>query len=49
MITDNAIVYRRSHAFRAVLEAHDITQKFIRLHCPWTNGTESTTVEVSTG
>ena len=38
VITDNAIVYRRSHAFRAVLEAHDITQKFIRPHCPWTNG-----------
>ncbi|WP_194396333.1 IS481 family transposase [Microbacterium atlanticum] len=38
VITDNATVYRRSHAFRAVLEAHDITQKFIRPHCPWTNG-----------
>jgi transposase InsO family protein len=38
VITDNAIVYRRSLAFRAVLAAHGITHKFIRPHCPWTNG-----------
>lgn len=38
VITDNAFAYRRSHAFRATLTAHAITQKFIRPHCPWTNG-----------
>ena len=38
VITDNAIVYRRSHAFRAAAAKHGITQKFIRPHCPWTNG-----------
>jgi len=38
VITDNAVVYRRSHAFRAVIDAHAIIQKFIRPHCPWTNG-----------
>ncbi len=38
MITDNAVAYRRSHAFRDVIVAHGISQKFIRPHCPWTNG-----------
>lgn len=38
VITDNAFAYRRSAAFRGVLNAHGITQKFIRPHCPWTNG-----------
>ena len=38
MITDNAFAYRHSTAFRGVTEAHGITQKFIRPHCPWTNG-----------
>ncbi|MDF2509802.1 MAG: transposase [Microbacterium sp.] len=38
VITDNAFAYRRSNAFRTTLAAHGITQKFIRPHCPWTNG-----------
>lgn len=38
VISDNAFAYRHSHAFHAVLGAHGITQKFIRPHCPWTNG-----------
>ena len=38
VITDNALNYRRSAAFRSVLAEHHITQKFIRPHCPWTNG-----------
>lgn len=38
VITDNAFAYRHSTAFRTVLATHGITQKFIRPHCPWTNG-----------
>lgn len=38
VITDNAFAYRHSAAFRDVLDSHGITQKFIRPHCPWTNG-----------
>lgn len=38
VITDNAFAYRHSTAFRDVLARHGITQKFIRPHCPWTNG-----------
>lgn len=38
VITDNAFAYRRSNAFHNTLAAHGITQKFIRPHCPWTNG-----------
>lgn len=38
VISDNAFAYRRSAAFRNVIDAHGITQKFIRPHCPWTNG-----------
>jgi transposase InsO family protein len=38
VITDNAFAYRKSTAFRGVLAQHGITQKFIRPHCPWTNG-----------
>lgn len=38
VISDNAFAYRRSAAFHAVLDAHGITQKFIKPHCPWTNG-----------
>jgi transposase InsO family protein len=38
VISDNAFAYRHSAAFRAVIDAHGITQKFIRPHCPWTNG-----------
>lgn len=38
VITDNAFAYRHSAAFRGVLDTHYIAQKFIRPHCPWTNG-----------
>lgn len=38
VITDNAFAYRHSTAFRTVLTDHHVTQKFIRPHCPWTNG-----------
>lgn len=38
VISDNAFAYRRSTAFRNVIDAHGITQKFIKPHCPWTNG-----------
>ncbi|MFC4244958.1 IS481 family transposase, partial [Gryllotalpicola reticulitermitis] len=38
VITDNAFAYRHSAAFRGVLSERDVTQKFIRPHCPWTNG-----------
>ena len=38
VITDNAFAYRHSAAFKAVLAAHAVTQKFIKPHCPWTNG-----------
>lgn len=38
VISDNAFAYRHSAAFRGVIDAHDITQKFIKPHCPWTNG-----------
>lgn len=38
VISDNAFAYRYSAAFRSVIDAHGITQKFIKPHCPWTNG-----------
>lgn len=38
VISDNAFAYRKSAAFRGVIDAHGIKQKFIRPHCPWTNG-----------
>ncbi|MCB2412212.1 IS481 family transposase [Demequina sp. TTPB684] len=38
VISDNAFAYRHSTAFHAVIAAHGITQKFIKPHCPWTNG-----------
>lgn len=38
VISDNAFAYRHSSAFRSVIDAHGITQKFIKPHCPWTNG-----------
>ncbi|HEY0248039.1 MAG TPA: IS481 family transposase [Gryllotalpicola sp.] len=38
VISDNAFAYRHSTAFRAVIDAHGIKQKFIKPHCPWTNG-----------
>lgn len=36
LMTDNAWAYR--YSLRAVCAEHDITQKFIRPHCPWQNG-----------
>lgn len=36
LITDNAWVYR--YSLRTVCAEHDITQKFIKPHCPWQNG-----------
>ncbi len=38
VISDNAFAYRHSTAFRDVINAHGIGQKFIKPHCPWTNG-----------
>jgi transposase InsO family protein len=38
VISDNAFAYRHSAVFRAVIAAHGIKQKFIKPHCPWTNG-----------
>ena len=38
VISDNAFAYRHSTAFRSVINAHGIRQKFIKPHCPWTNG-----------
>jgi transposase InsO family protein len=38
VITDNAFAYRKSVEFRSALSSRGIKQKFIRPHCPWTNG-----------
>ena len=38
VITDNAMEYRRSRAFRDTAAALGIRQLFIRPHCPWQNG-----------
>lgn len=38
VITDNAFAYRHSAAFKAAINDHRVQQKFIRPHCPWTNG-----------
>ena len=38
VLTDNAMTYRRSTAFRQAVEDIGARQKFIRPHCPWTNG-----------
>jgi len=38
VLTDNAWAYRRSHLFAAAVHELGATQKFIRPHCPWTNG-----------
>ncbi len=38
VITDNAWCYRHSNAFTSLLAERGIAQKFIRPHCPWTNG-----------
>jgi len=38
ILTDNAFNYRHSHAVADVLTQHGIQHRFIRPHCPWTNG-----------
>ena len=38
VISDNAKNYRLSHAFRDTADQLGITLKYIRPHCPWTNG-----------
>lgn len=38
LISDNAFAYRNSEVFRQTAVDLGITQKFIRPHCPWTNG-----------
>lgn len=38
VITDNAFAYRHARAFHAALADSQVAQKFIRPHCPWTNG-----------
>jgi transposase InsO family protein len=38
ILTDNAFNYRHSHAVADVLTSHGIKHRFIRPHCPWTNG-----------
>ena len=38
VMTDNALAYRRSRDWRAVIDHWGIRQIFIRPHCPWTNG-----------
>lgn len=37
-MSDNAFAYRRSQDFRDALTALGAEQRFIRPHCPWTNG-----------
>lgn len=38
VITDNAFAYRHSREFREICAEHGIEQRFIKPHCPWTNG-----------
>jgi len=38
VMTDNALAYRRSTLFQAVLADLGARHKFIRPHCPWQNG-----------
>ena len=38
VLTDNARNYRGCHAFAAAVGELGAVQKFIRPHCPWTNG-----------
>jgi transposase InsO family protein len=38
IITDNALAYRRSRAFHAAVTAIGAHQRYIKPHCPWTNG-----------
>ncbi|MFD1236066.1 integrase core domain-containing protein, partial [Pseudonocardia benzenivorans] len=38
ILTDNALVYRRGHNWRAVCVALGLRRRFTRPGCPWTNG-----------
>lgn len=38
VMTDNALAYKNSQAFKAAVAAVGARQKFIRPHCPWQNG-----------
>jgi transposase InsO family protein len=38
VLTDNAWSYRRNREWAAVCEALQIKRRFIKPHCPWTNG-----------
>ena len=38
VITDNAFAYRNSAAFRQAVTDLGAVQRFIKPHCPWTNG-----------
>jgi transposase InsO family protein len=38
ILTDNAMVYRRGHTWRAVCVALGLRRRFTRPGCPWTNG-----------
>lgn len=38
VLSDNAMAYRNSRDFRAVVHELSIKHRFIRPHCPWTNG-----------
>lgn len=38
VLSDNAFAYRRSTAFRKAVADLGAVQKFIKPHCPWTNG-----------
>jgi transposase InsO family protein len=38
IMTDNAWCYRRSHHFQAAVAELGAVQRFIKPHCPWTNG-----------
>ncbi|KQV08294.1 integrase [Leifsonia sp. Root112D2] len=38
VISDNAFAYRKSAAFKAAVAQLGAQQRFIKPHCPWTNG-----------
>ena len=38
VLTDNAMSYRRGHAWAAVCSALQLKRRFIKPFCPWTNG-----------
>jgi transposase InsO family protein len=38
VLTDNAFAYRHSQAFAAAVATLGASSRFIRPHCPWTNG-----------